>query len=240
MSSITLNKLRVGNFTSSDIHKLMSSGKQIGVLGAPAMTYIQEKKLERRLGRSLDVDAYSKEIAWGNLLEGAVEALLEFGVEKISDVTKCHPIIEYWTGSTDFLLPGEKIIELKCYQPKNFCVYTDAILTKDTEVIKKDCPKEYWQMVSNAIINQVMVAEAITYMPYESELDAIRHLADMYDGPDQWKYRFIIESENYQLAYLPDNNPHYKNLNRFEFEVPKEDMDALTTRVEYCKSLLEV
>ena len=74
-------------------------------------------------------------------------------------------------------------------------------------------------------------------MPYFSELEDIRTMAENYDGGDQWKYRFIVESPDAELPYLPDGG-YYKNLNKFEFEVPKEDKDFLTERVELAIELL--
>jgi hypothetical protein len=80
-------------------------------------------------------------------------------------------------------------------------------------------------------------AEAISYMPYLSELDEIRDMAANYEGEDQWHYRFITESPSAFLPYLPDGG-YYQNLNRFEFVVPQEDIDALTARVMLAKNLL--
>ena len=72
MSSITENKNRAGNFTSSDIHKLTSTGRGIHGFGAPAITYIEEKNIERRMGVSIKQEAYSRPMAWGHLMEAWV------------------------------------------------------------------------------------------------------------------------------------------------------------------------
>jgi hypothetical protein len=228
--SITENIQRVGNFTSSQIFRLM---------GTPAVskTYISEKNIERQMGRSLEVEVYSKDMAWGSFLEQRVLNLIGLEYQLSSSETDVHPEISYWSGSKDLIVAGVKVSEIKCYQPKNFAKYTNALLTKDLELIKDEFPKEYWQAVSNAILNKVPNAEAITYMPYESELEEIREMASNYDGADQWKYRFIAESDKSSLAYLPDGG-FFKNLNLFEFEVPKEDKELLTKKVlEAGKSL---
>jgi hypothetical protein len=221
--SITLNTQRVGNFTSSQIYRLM---------GTPsvAKTYIAKKNLERQMGRSLETDSYSKDMAWGTFLEQRVLNLLGLEYQLSSSETDVHPLIKYWSGSKDLIVEGVKISEIKCYQPENFGKYTSALLTKDLEFIKSEFPKEYWQLVSNATINKVPNAEAITYMPYESELAEIAEMASNYDGVDQWKYRFIAESDKSSLAYLPDGG-FFKNLNLFEFEVPQSDKDLLTEKV---------
>lgn len=235
--SIIENKNRIGNFTSSNIYRLMASGKGVHGFGATALTYIDETNLERKLGRSIRTESYTRDMAWGKFLEYKVFGMLEFDYELTSQDTDVHPEIPYWAGSKDLIIPGKKIGEIKCYQPKNFAQFTDALLTKDLTVIKAVCCEEYWQAVSNAIINKVPCAELMSYMPYLSELPEIRQMAEEYDEPDHWKYRFICESEECALAYLPDNG-YYKNLNRFEFEVPKEDIDALTARVKLAGTML--
>jgi hypothetical protein len=231
------NKERECNFTSSKIFHLTKPGKGENGFCATALTYIEEKNLERKLGRSIDTGAYSRDMAWGTFLEKRVFDKLEYGYELVSDKTVVHPSIKYWSGSTDLIFPQKKIGEIKCYQPKNFAKYTDVLLLKNIELLKTEFPQEYWQIVSNSIINKVLIGEAISYMPYQSELAEIREMAEYMDSPDQWKYRFIAESEDSSLAYLPDNG-YYKNLNRFEFEVPQEDKDFLTERVKLAGSML--
>ncbi|MBC7510408.1 MAG: hypothetical protein H7320_16925 [Ferruginibacter sp.] len=232
--SITQNKNRIGNPTSSNIYKLMSNGKAAGSLGAPAFTYIQECNIERKLGRSISTDITTRDMSWGLFLERRVASLLEFGYELESQITKTHPTIPYWAGSADMIMAKVKIGDIKCFQPKNFALFTDVLLQNDAFVLKMEYPKEYWQLVSNAIINGVPNAEAISYMPYQSELDEIRWDAD--EDEDE-KYSWIATTENERLAYLP-NGGYYKNLNRFEFEVPQDDIEALTARVILAGTML--
>jgi len=235
-TSITENKDRIGNFTSSNIYRLMTEDKK-GGLGKPALTYIEEKNIERRLNRSLETETHTQPMAWGNICERRVFDLLSIEFEHMGNVTKMHPTIDYWAGSCDLIVTGKKICEIKCYQPKNFAQYTDILLQKDVTLLREERPEEYWQLVSNAIINGVNAAEAISYMPYRSELDAIRDLANNWEGEDQWKYRFIPEKTDAWLAWVPDGG-YYKNLNRFEFEIPKEDIDLLTERVKLAGAML--
>lgn len=225
--SILTNKERVGAFTSSEIYKLLGTPK-------PRATYIEEKKIERRLGRSLNVEAYSRPMAWGHFMELVVfNKFLGMEYEHLAQETKAHDSIKFWAGSTDYLVEGEKISDLKSYQPKKFCQYTDVILSEDIQALKNNFKAEYWQLVSNAIINNVSRAEAISFMPYESEIEELRKLAvdyDPEDGSDVWKYRFIAEAPLIELPYLPDGG-YYKNFNRFEFEVPQEDKEILINAV---------
>lgn len=236
---IATNKKRTANFTSSQIWKLCKSDRSGKGFGAPALTYIKEKRMERKLKRSLDTGAFSKDINWGNFMEMRVFNILGLEYQIKSDETKMHQTLPHWSGSADLVVPSVKIAEIKCYGLKKFCEYAEAIESKDIERIKNDFEAEYWQMVSNAIINQVPNAEAILYLPYENEMDEIREMAATYDGEDQFKYRFIAECQDWELSVMPDDS-EYKNLNQFEFEVPKEDVEFLTNRViEATKLLLE-
>lgn len=223
--SVLVNDLRNGNFTSSQIYRLLASA-------TVRNTYIQNKKIERRLQRSLELDKYSPAAAWGTFMQYRVFDLMpDFEYQLNSkNTTRQHPQIKCWVGTEDLLNPNKKVGEIKCYEPKNFALYTDALLKKDIEYLRKECAEEYWQIVSNAIINNVQIGEGICYMPYKSELPAIREMVENYDGGDMWKYRFIYEKQDIELPHLPDNG-YYKNLNSFEFEIPKEDIELLTNAV---------
>lgn len=233
------NDIRTGKFTSSNIHKLMKTDKSGRGFGKPAITYIEEKRIEIKLGRSLDLDNYSRAMTWGLFLENRVYSLLsDLSYQLVSKDTIVHKTINRWAGTPDLIVNNKKISDIKCYQPKNFALYTDAILTKDVELLKKEFPQEYWQLVSNAIICNVDYAEAITYMPYKSELNEIREEALNYEGLDMWKYRFIYEEPDDNLPYLP-NNGYYKNLNIFTFKVPSKDKLLLTQKVKKATKLLD-
>lgn len=225
------NILRIGNFTSSNIYKLCARNKD-GSKSAAYYTYIEEKIYERSLGRSLEMGAYGQSMAWGKFLEKRVFDNLPTSYQMLNKETYLHPKLKFVAGSTDFIVPKVKISELKCFEPKNFASYVTALATGDTETIKKNHPKEYWQMVSNAIIHGTPKMEAIVYMSYESEMDEIRALAEnpeylMQVGMMPWEVRFIVEKPNSQLAVLPDDSK-FKNLNIFEFDVPQDDVIFLT------------
>lgn len=221
--SITENKERIGSFTSSNIYRLLGSKKV-------RETYIQEKQIEKRMGRSIQVESYSQAMAWGSFMEMFVFDKIGLEYKITSNDTDVHPLIKGWSGSKDLIVPGIKVSDIKCYQPKNFALYTDALLTENIDFIRSNFPKEYWQLVSNAIINEVPNAEAITFMPYRSELDELRDFAENYEGSDSWKYRFIYESDDCDLPYLP-NTGYYESMNTFEFEVPNIDILLLTNAV---------
>lgn len=247
MESILENELRVGNFTSSQMFRLMANGKGDN-FSAPFLKYVDEKKREIKLGRSLKVEKSSRATLWGKFLEERVHNLLPLGYELQSNVTIQHPTIKEWVGSPDNINRNASVVsDTKCLEPDAFSIYVD-MLKEASEIdkkeycsgcdhFKKEDPEKYWQLVSNACLLGCKYIEAIVYMPYESELLEIRESASEYDNFDQYKYRFITEVGKSELAYLPDNS-QYKNLNIFRFEVPESDKEALTERVKQAIKLL--
>lgn len=228
--SILENVARNGNFSSSKIFNLLKLAKDQVNFGAPALTYIQEKKYERKLKRSISTDAETRPTLWGKFLEPRVHELLGMEYEHTNDVTLIHPKYPFWVGSPDFLDRKAKVVsDSKCPQPKAFCELVDNC-SKGVQVFKKEHENYYWQLVSNALITDSEFIELIVYMPYESELPEIREEAENFDGLDQYKYRFIAESTKHQLAYLPDDS-EYKNLNIFRFPLDKADAFILESKV---------
>lgn len=239
MESITENVARVGNFTSSEIHKLMTNGRGASGIGAPGLTYIQKKNIERRMGVSLKQEVYSRPMAWGELMELWVhEKELGLAYESVGKKTMVHPEYNYWAGSPDFVCTSKLLIaECKGYERENFATYADAILSGSTEILKTDCPDEYWQMVSNACIFGVDKVQPILFMPYKSQLMDIRIFADELNVGNPTKYRWIFESEDCQLPYLVDGG-FYKNMVTSIIDVPKEDKALLTERVKIAAGML--
>ena len=260
--SIIENKHRVGRFTSSQIYKLIPTGsvpmtkeelvefkisnpsskkrnKDSG-FSQLGLTYISEKKLERRMGRSLDTGGYSQPAAWGIFCEFVIYNLLGLEYTINSQTTVLHPdkeLSKYWSGSVDLVVPNKKVAEIKCYQPKNFGFYADCLMQKDIELFKNDFASEYWQLISNAIIHDVDICEAILYIPYESEMPELQETASNFEGEDKWKYRFIAEKPIYELPCIPDGG-YYSNIVTFEFEVPKADKEFLISRIKEAVELL--
>lgn len=241
----TMNNInRWGKFTSSNVYKLIKLNAK-GEFQAPGLTYIEEKAIERKMKSCLDGGAHTQSLAWGNFMEMVVYSILGVQYQISSKDTTPHPIHgKYWSGSKDLFTVNpqtgkmESIAEIKCYQKKNFALYTDCILKKDIELFKEKFPKEFWQIVSNACIEGVDIGEAITYMPYVSEYEEIREMAENYDGADAWKYKFIRDLPVQDLPFLPDGG-YYKNINKFAFIVPDEDKKLLEDRILQAESKIK-
>lgn len=253
------NKNRIGFFTSSQMSRLIdfesrpmtdselkmhknqnpgSRKKNIEIDGfaKPGKTYIQEVFLERQMNRPIDTVVKTQAMKWGSLMEVVLFSLLGLGYSMTHKQTIKHKKhSEFWSGTPDLIAKGIKIGEIKCFQPKNFALLSLCLLKKDIQLFKEEFPKEYWQCVSNAILCDLRRAEIIAYMPYKSELEEIigqienTNFLEM-NGLDPQDYYFMSRNDIDSLAYLPDDSP-MQNINSFEFEIPKEDIEFLTQRV---------
>jgi hypothetical protein len=234
-----MDAIRNGNLTSSECYPLTAGVKG---LTKPAFTYIEEKNMERRMGCAIDTESNAKPLVWGKLLEGRCFNELGLEYSLISQETIVHPEIDYWVGSPDGV-KEDTVIDIKCPMTrKSFCQLVQPLYEgcegKDAmgrvRNDHKDGEKYYWQLVSNSILTGKPYAELIVYMPYLSELPAIKFLAD--GEPNCYWINYATENE---LPYIPDNG-YYKNINIIRFEVPQEDKDLLTERVkEAGKHLIE-
>ena len=237
---------RIGNFTSSEIVALISTGKG-NVFGKPALTYIKECNMERRLGRSLTNESTAKTLSWGKLLEKRVFDLLGTNYTYTAKATIVHPRYDFWAGSPDGNKydDGKTVDDIKCPETlKSFCNLVDPIYNglqgidamnaiRDNHA---DGEKYYWQLVSNGILSESKYAELIVYVPYKSELDAIRELTQDYDGNPN-DVAWIHFGGDEALTHLVDGG-YYKNINIIRFEIPDSDKNLLTERVLMASKLL--
>jgi hypothetical protein len=217
--------------------------------GQAALTYIEECNMERRLGRSLTDGSNARSLSWGKLLEAQVFELLGLEYRLTSKDTVVHPKISYWAGSPDGNT-DKAVAEMKCpLTLKSFCQLVDPLYNgltgmdamnalrngyKDKNGVEHkkhpDGEKYYWQIVSNACLLNKKHAELIVYMPYKSELPAIKYLAQMVCGDDISKYYWVVMAGPDDLPYLIDGG-YYNNINIIRFQVPTADKKLLTQRI---------
>jgi hypothetical protein len=237
------SEMHCGNFSSSEIVALTSNGKTKGSFGKPYYTYIEERNTERELGRVLKNDFSSKDIAWGHLMEIRAFKLLETKYSLISDKTIRHPTISCWIGSPDAVVERESVVgDIKGLQLKAFCQMVKAWEKGGIEAVRNETEsgeKFFWQIVSNACLTLMKYGELILYLPYQSELDAIRTLANTYDGPNAWMFKRFAFATDEELPYLLPGG-RFKNLYKMRFEIPFLDKQFLHNRVvEAEKELIE-
>lgn len=239
---------RIGRFTSSQIWKLTTKDRTGKTFGAPALTYIEEKRAERTLGRSIDLGKSSQATIWGQVMEHYCNKY-HLGIEYTfgSKQTDVHPKYKFWSGSKDFVtdvIAGD----IKSNEPKRHYELTMNLLKVKEGIISleefKKLEKEvYWQVVSNCIILGKPKGEIIAYTPTYEQLQIIRQEIEETNVLEKldinpWQARFIIENEFYNLPYIPEWS-EFPNFTSFIFDVPTEDVIFLTKKVIEANELLE-
>ena len=222
--SIRLNSNRIGNISSSNIHKIMGSPK-------PKNTYLTELAYERRLGRSLSNEVSSKPTSWGHLLEGIVFNQLGREYLLVSDETIKHTEIDYWCGSPDGYTKTS-VIDIKC--PFTLKSFVELVDIKTIEDLKSERPEYYWQLVSNSILLDKQFAELIVYCPYFEDLGLIKHQAQNVNAEDLYKYYWLASATDDEIPFILKES-EFKDLNIFKFEVPTEDKQLLTETIKQIK-----
>ncbi len=238
-----MDAIRNGKFTSSEIFRLMKSGKAKGSRSVDFYTYVNEVNQERRLKRSIEVQTDARPLSWGKCVERRAFDVLGLEYTLCSNVTLLHPEIDYWAGSPD-AIDSEAVSDLKCPMTLiSFCNMVDPF-AKEGKVIHdgltieavrenhKDGDKFYWQIVSNAILTKKNKGKLIVYVPYFEELEEIKTIAD--GNPD---YYWIWSSDNEKLPYLVREGD-YKNVNVIQFDILQSEKDLLTETVLEAGKLL--
>lgn len=226
---------RKANFSSSSAWKLTTNNVKKDGFGKPGLTYISEKRMEMRLGRELQKEHSAKATTWGTFVETRVfDELLGLKYLLESKKRYAHETIPHWTGSPD-VITSDIVGDIKCpYTLKSFCETVDTF--GDLEAFKKLRPEYWWQLVSNGILTGRDKAEIIIYCPYKDELEEIKESAADLDG-NQNSIAWIYYAFDDELPYLIKGG-YYKNINIFAFDIPQEDKDFLTERVEMAIKLL--
>lgn len=227
------NQARLGNFTSSQVYRLMGAPK-------PRQTYINECNMERRLQRPLANDHSAKPTTWGNLAEKKAFELLGTEYQLLSQETIVHPDINCWAGSPDGV-KTKTVFDIKCpYTMKSFCEMEAIIHAGNCDLLKQEYPEYYWQLISNAVLTGCLNAELILFCPYYSELNDIKVMAEDEEIQQLHKVYWIANAFNEELPYLNDGG-YYKNLNILSFTVPETDKELLTTKIlEASKELIQL
>lgn len=238
-----MDKIRNGNFTSSEIFRLMKNGKAKGSMSVDFFTYIEECNRERRLQRSIEVVTDARPLSWGKCVERRAFDSLGLEHTLCSNLTVQHPDIPYWVGSPDGFTE-DAVDEIKCPMTlTSFCQLVDpycengkvvheALTIEAMRENHRDGDKFFWQTVSNAILLKKKIGRIIVYVPYFEELESIKSIAD--GNPD---YYWIWSADNDKLPYLI-KGAHYKNVNVIEFPIMQRDVDVLTERVLEAGKLL--
>jgi hypothetical protein len=152
------NKIRLGKFTSSEIHRLVSHK---GKLTEKAEGYVFEKAAEIITGESKSFD--NAATVWGHQHEA--EAAEAFEKKTELSVTTCGFELktENYGGSPDRLVGFDGLLEIKC--PFNSANHIKHCLLENQEEFKKECSEYYWQIQSNLNVTERQFAFFVSYDP---------------------------------------------------------------------------
>lgn len=224
--SITENINRIGYFTSSQIYRLMGTP-------APRKTYIEEVQLERQLKVSINDASNSRAANWGSILEHYVaKHYLPIGWEAWTEGTIVHPLIQGYSGTPDI---GSQYGsgDIKCFGRKKFAQIANLAAGNEIANLKAKFPEIYWQITSNAILTRSNKCLLVSFLPYDSELEHIRNWVANYEIAEEWKYRFIVESDKAELPHQSDNSD-FENVIVWEWDLVIEDADNLLEMIKEC------
>lgn len=164
--------LRLGRFTSSEIHKLMTdptaAAKKLGEnLSVGAKTYVLQKAAERITGEPSG-DVYSRAIEWGKENEPFARQLLESSLGVKYEVPGFIPYGDYAGGSLDGLC-ADGICEIKC--PANPENHLRNLMLKDSSDLFNLHPDYWWQIQSNLLFSEMDLGLFASFDPrYNDDL----------------------------------------------------------------------
>lgn len=177
-------KARLGNFTASAIHQLMSSGRRKEErFGKTALSYIYEVAAERDilpiyLSDDILFEVYlqqttvsSKAIEWGHdnepLAAERYELRTGFHVKEVGIFF--HPDVSHFSASPDRIATDpqsamQRVVEIKCPSPKRFMEYRSTI--HDAESLRAVCPEYYWQIQAELACTGLREAHFVAFCPF--------------------------------------------------------------------------
>jgi hypothetical protein len=177
------DKIRLGKFTASTVHNLMSSprskaDRDAGKLSQTAEKYVIQKAMEIVTGESQE-DAYGRAIDWGNEWEehalGELKKRLEFESQgEVRMVTKppFKAFNEYSGCSSDAIIYDREmdpllIVEIKC--PYNSVTHFMHSRITGGETLRDINEDYYWQVQMNMLVHQTTAGYFASYDPRQPE-----------------------------------------------------------------------
>jgi len=141
---------RLGKFTSSEIHKLMTKADS-GGLSVGAKTYANEVLDEIMTGLSKGFS--NKFVEYGKVTEELARIAIEekYGIDTLICGFIDHPSIQHYGGSLDGVLvlnDAKYAIEIKCpFYPTEH--RKNISFAQEADTFKQKAPDYYWQCQSN-------------------------------------------------------------------------------------------
>lgn len=179
--SLDWKRQRLGNFTGSQVGRLMKSGRgKDEVFGKDAISYIDkvggdralhpafvmnDEELEEYLGI---VDPSSRTMDWGKKREPDARGLYEHITG--NTVTLCGAMwvnsLRCFADSPDgVVIDKDGCIEIKCQMPSTSFHYQRNVT--DAESLKAENPQYYWQCISHMLVTGAAWCDFIVYCPMQ-------------------------------------------------------------------------
>lgn len=247
-----LDKIRVGNFTSSGIVDLLSNGRSKGTFGKPFYNYVARKNRERLIDDTMDSESRARPLLWGKICEAYAQKhhsdmkwTYQSDLEKMfGSATAPHPKYDYWCGTPDVIDVANEIVgDFKCPWTKSGfldlieCMYDPVTKKRNSlsgneiiEIIRKETKegeKYYWQLVSNACILGYNKAAILVFFANSEVINELPLFAnnDFHPPVDFLKWMEIDE-----LPYVK-KELDMPLIHEIMFDIPKEDKKKLEERV---------
>lgn len=177
------HRQRHGNFTGSQVGRLMKSGRaKADIFSADAKKYMLKILGERDVPTSVLMDdeqfenylrltsVTSKAMAWGNDKEPEARQLYEelTGNKVTTTGALWLPELKGFADSPDGLvLDKDGCIEIKCPTPDTYTQYKYFI--SDAASLKEVNDVYYWQVFSHMLATGAAWCDWIAYMPFDSK-----------------------------------------------------------------------
>lgn len=176
--------IRIGRFTSSEIHRLIKSGSrpmtELELANRPKKgpgssakltednskfspdgeTYVYEKVAETLTGQIL-TGGFSQATQWGDDLEPIAA---EYFIQKMGythEIISFFPFGDHAGGSPDRVVNGNELLEIKC--PFNSTNQVKYLMLTDQADLKSLYPEFYWQVMANLFFTQKTLCHFVTY-----------------------------------------------------------------------------
>lgn len=168
------HKARLGNFSSSEIYRLMTKAGSEG-LSVGAKTYCDEKLDEIMTGQEKTFKNDFME--YGNHTEELARQAIEakYGTETMICGLLYHETIPHYCGSLDGVIIINDLryaIEIKCpFYPKEH--RNNIKLSEDIDIFKQKAPDYYYQCQSNIEIGKCDRALFATFNPLFGDLSLV-------------------------------------------------------------------
>lgn len=213
------DKIRLGKFTASTIHNLMSeprskADREAGKLSQAAEKYVIQKAMEIVTGESQE-DAYGRAIDWGNEWEehalselhkrlefesrGEVRMVMKPSFKLFNEYAGCSADAIIYDREMDPML----IVEMKC--PYNSVTHFMHSRVTGGESLRDINEDYYWQVQMNMLVHQTTAAYFASYDPrqpehrrlhyarIEADIVALNLLCERMERAEAWKQRYVNE-----------------------------------------------